>query len=228
MPPTNRPPISLSPRVVVFDYGEVISRAPSEADRAALVARAGADESAFWPAYWERRDELDQLREILRRRRWFFLKVSGRRRIGKTSLVQEALKAELREKVLYIQIPDSEPAGVVSAAREFYDLFGVAEPLPVDLRSLAASIGELARRGFVVAVDEFQYFHRKALFEFTSHLQIEVDRLAADAANRLSPLSRSAWGGVSTWSTARRPAGAPPAPPRSRGSRGWRRAASGR
>ena len=60
MPPTNRPPISLSPRVVVFDYGEVISRAPSEADRAALVARAGADESAFWPAYWERRDELDQ------------------------------------------------------------------------------------------------------------------------------------------------------------------------
>jgi len=52
----------------------------------------------------------------------------------------------------------------------------------VDLRSLAASIGELARRGYVVAVDEFQYFHRKALFEFTSHLQLEVDRLARDAA----------------------------------------------
>jgi len=132
--------------------------------------------------FYGRRDELDHLRELLRRQRWFFLKVSGRRRIGKTSLVQQALQAEGRQKVLYIQIPDSDPAGVVSAARDFYDLFGVGGPLPVDLRSLAASIGELARQGFVVAVDEFQYFHRKALFEFTSHLQFEVDRLARDAA----------------------------------------------
>jgi hypothetical protein len=133
-------------------------------------------------AFYGRRVELDELREILRRKRWFFLKVSGRRRIGKTSLVQQALQAEGREKVLYLQIPDSDPAGVVSAARDFYALFGVEGPLPVDLRSLAASIGELVRRGYVVAVDEFQYFHRKALFEFTSHLQFEVDQLARDAA----------------------------------------------
>lgn len=136
---------------------------------------------ADW-AFYGRRDELDSLREILRRRRWFFLKVSGRRRIGKTSLVQQALQAEGRDKVLYIQIPDSDPAGVVSAARDFYALFGIEGPQPSDLRSLAASIGELARRGYVVAVDKFQYFHRKALFEFTSHLQLEVDRLAGDAA----------------------------------------------
>lgn len=132
--------------------------------------------------FYGRREELSQLREILRRRRWFFLKVSGRRRIGKTSLVQQALKAEGRDKVLYIQIPDSDPAGVVSSARDFYQLFGVSDPLPVDLRSLAASIAELARRGYVVAVDEFQYFHRKALFEFTSHLQAEIDRLAQEAS----------------------------------------------
>jgi len=61
-------------------------------------------------AFYGRRVELDTLREILRRQRWFFLKVSGRRRIGKTSLVQQALQAEGREKVLYIQIPDSDPA----------------------------------------------------------------------------------------------------------------------
>lgn len=131
--------------------------------------------------FYGRRKELDRLREILRRGRWFFLKVSGRRRIGKTSLVQQALQAEGREKVLYIQIPDSDPAGVVSAARDFYALFGVREPPPRDLRSLAASIGDLARRGYVVAVDEFQYFHRKALYEFTSHLQLEVDRLTKEA-----------------------------------------------
>lgn len=133
--------------------------------------------------FYGRRDELDRLREILRKQRWFFLKVSGRRRIGKTSLVQHALDAEGREKVLYIQIPDSDPAGVVATAREFYDLFKIPGPRPVDLRTLAASLGDLARQGYVVAVDEFQYFHRKLLFEFTSHLQLEVDRLAQDAAN---------------------------------------------
>lgn len=131
--------------------------------------------------FYGRRQELEELREILRRRRWFFLKVSGRRRIGKTSLVQQALRAEGRDRILYVQVPDSDPAGVVSSAREFYELFGVADPLPVDLRSFAASIAELARRGFVVAVDEFQYFHRKALFPFTSHLQAEVDRLSGEA-----------------------------------------------
>ncbi|MFF2370124.1 HAD family hydrolase [Agromyces sp. NPDC058110] len=55
-------PISLSPRVVVFDYGEVISRAPSDDDRAALVRRAGATggEPEFWRAYWRHREALDQ------------------------------------------------------------------------------------------------------------------------------------------------------------------------
>ncbi|MFN0241516.1 MAG: ATP-binding protein [Planctomycetota bacterium] len=132
-------------------------------------------------SFYGRDPELEELREIIRRQRWFFLKISGRRRIGKTSLVQQALQSERRDKVLYIQVPDSDPAGVVSAARDFYALFRVSEPLPHDLRSLASSIAELVRRGYVVAVDEFQYFHRKALFEFTSHLQLEVDRLAADA-----------------------------------------------
>lgn len=132
--------------------------------------------------FYGRRGELDQLREILRRQRWFFLKISGRRRIGKTSLVQQALQAEGRKKVLYVQIPDSDPAGVVSAARDFYDLFGVEGERPADLRTLASSIADLTRRGFVVAIDEFQYFHRKVLFDFTSHLQFEVDRLAREAS----------------------------------------------
>ncbi|WP_394551305.1 HAD family hydrolase [Agromyces sp. MMS24-JH15] len=67
MPPTAPPvpgrtlePIRLSPHVVVFDYGEVISRAPSESDRADLLARAGADAGPFWSAYWAHRELLDQ------------------------------------------------------------------------------------------------------------------------------------------------------------------------
>ena len=62
MPPTLPAPISLAPRVVVFDYGEVISREPSEADRAILLARSGVSErpEEFWTAYWEYRQGLDR------------------------------------------------------------------------------------------------------------------------------------------------------------------------
>ncbi|HEU4755431.1 MAG TPA: HAD family phosphatase [Agromyces sp.] len=59
MPPTVPAPISLTPRVVVFDYGEVISLEPTDVDRAALVARAGVDTEPFWTAYWAHREPLD-------------------------------------------------------------------------------------------------------------------------------------------------------------------------
>lgn len=41
--------------------------------------------------FYGRRNELAQLQGILQRRRWFFLQISGRRRIGKTTLIQQAL-----------------------------------------------------------------------------------------------------------------------------------------
>lgn len=133
--------------------------------------------------FYGRRNELDSLTRILLRNRWFFVKVTGRRRIGKTSLVQEALKSIGRDRVVYAQIPDSDPAGVISAVRDFYKMFGVDGGQPHDLKSLAASIATLVREGWIVALDEFQYFHRSSLFEFTSHLQYEVDRLAHEAAS---------------------------------------------
>ena len=133
---------------------------------------------AEW-GFYGRRQERAQLAQVLSRRRWFFLQISGRRRIGKTRLVQELLQPERRKRVLYIQIPDSDPAGVVSTARDFMENFGVGVPLPHDLRSFAVRIGELCADGWIVALDEFQYFSRKALYPFTSELQSEVDRLAA-------------------------------------------------
>lgn len=50
--------ISIPGRVVVFDYGEVISRSPSAEDTAALHALAGG-QPAFWESYWRHRDDLD-------------------------------------------------------------------------------------------------------------------------------------------------------------------------
>lgn len=52
--------ISIPGRVVVFDYGEVISRSPNQADTSALLAIAGAEHDAFWASYWRHRDGLDQ------------------------------------------------------------------------------------------------------------------------------------------------------------------------
>lgn len=52
--------ISIRDRVVVFDYGEVISRSPDDDARAKLVRTADIAEELFWPAYWRHRDGLDQ------------------------------------------------------------------------------------------------------------------------------------------------------------------------
>jgi putative hydrolase of the HAD superfamily len=58
-------PISLPGRTVIFDYGEVISYTPSDADRAVIAGLAGVDgdgdiTSRFWDAYYAHRDGLDQ------------------------------------------------------------------------------------------------------------------------------------------------------------------------
>ncbi len=52
--------ISIRDRVVVFDYGEVISRSPSEEDRAVLLSLAAVPAEPFWQSYWRHRDGLDQ------------------------------------------------------------------------------------------------------------------------------------------------------------------------
>ena len=52
--------LSIRDRVVVFDYGEVISLSPSESDRAELLRIAGVSAEPFWDSYWAHRDDLDQ------------------------------------------------------------------------------------------------------------------------------------------------------------------------
>jgi putative hydrolase of the HAD superfamily len=57
-----RSPISLPGRTVIFDYGEVISLAPSAADREVIAGLAGVgrDGGPFWRSYFTHRDGLDQ------------------------------------------------------------------------------------------------------------------------------------------------------------------------
>lgn len=130
--------------------------------------------------FYGRQQELVQLRGILARQRWFFVQVAGRRRIGKTSLIQQALKQTGRDLTLYIQIPDSDSIGVLAACNDYLQTFGLPQRVS-SLGGLAQLIGELVTQGYVVALDEFQYFNRKPLFDFCSLLQAEVDQLSARA-----------------------------------------------
>lgn len=138
----------------------------------------------MWEFYGRQREQ-DDLGRILRRGRWFFARITGRRRIGKTTLVQRALQATRDRRVFYVQIPDSAPAGVLSAVHDAMGTFKIPSevPRPTSLLALARTIETLARSGYVVALDEFQYFSRKHLHDFTSFLQASVDRLSADASN---------------------------------------------
>jgi len=52
--------IRIPDRVIVFDYGEVISVSQSEADRAALVEISGLEPGLFWQLYDRYREDLDE------------------------------------------------------------------------------------------------------------------------------------------------------------------------
>ena len=138
---------------------------------------------AEW-GFYGRRDELEKLREILSRGRWFFVKIAGRRRIGKTALIRQALDGMTGRSVYYVQIPDSGEAGVISAVNDALDTFGVLperHPRPRNMSEVAKLLELLAESGYVVVLDEFQYFNRPAFAGFCSLLQAAADRLAAKA-----------------------------------------------
>jgi AAA+ ATPase superfamily predicted ATPase len=135
--------------------------------------------------FYGRTEQLQELERMLNRKRWFFAKVTGRRRIGKTTLIQQAMRAlGGKQPVLYVQIPDSEPAGVLSVVNDALETFQVPTdryPRPKDLLQLAKSLEAMAEEGYILILDEFQYFNRKGYADFCSYLQASVDRLAAKA-----------------------------------------------
>ena len=133
--------------------------------------------------FYGRAEQLAGLGDILGRDRWFFAKVTGRRRIGKTTLIQHAMSdLMIQRSVFYVQIPDSEPTGVLSAVIDALETFRVpAEnyPRPHDMLQLAKLLESMVEGGYILVLDEFQYFNRKGYESFCSYLQASVDRLAA-------------------------------------------------
>lgn len=82
---------------------------------------------ADWKFYG-RKEQLADLERMLAHQRWFFAKVTGRRRIGKTTLIRTATQEiGSNQPVFYVQIPDSEPAGVLSAMNDALETFQVPD-----------------------------------------------------------------------------------------------------
>lgn len=101
--------------------------------------------------FYGRNSELLSVTRILARNRWFFAKMTGRRRIGKTTLIQRAIQASGTRPVYYVQIPDSGPAGVLSAVGDALESFRVPSdqfPRPRTLAEFAKLIDSLARAGY--------------------------------------------------------------------------------
>jgi hypothetical protein len=137
--------------------------------------------------FYGRGQSLAELGKIVQEQRWFFCRISGRRRIGKTTLIRELALAnnELSARLLYLQIPDSDERDVATAFRrklEESDYPGAAKLAPDvrDFASMAHAIGLACRAGMLVVLDEFQYFTRAKMAPFNSFLQAEVDGLRFD------------------------------------------------
>ena len=141
---------------------------------------------ARW-TFYGRQEELGSLLERIRRRRWFFGTIRGRRRIGKTALIQQALTTLQEDDpdgrtTLLIQIPDSSPADLAAVFRNAVREAGVealidGSPPIRDLPGVAAAVGALCSAGTIVALDEFQICHQGPLRGLPSLLQTQVDRL---------------------------------------------------
>jgi uncharacterized protein len=134
--------------------------------------------------FYGRADTLESMRELVSRGRWFFARVQGRRRIGKTELLRHLARsdAKLDASLVYMQVPDSDERDVVSTFRRALrecdnPWIRAVEPSVTDFLTMARAIGQLCRRGAIVVLDEFQYFVRPTLYPFNSFLQAEVDAL---------------------------------------------------
>ena len=137
--------------------------------------------------FYGRGEELGSLLAHMRGELWFFGAIRGRRRIGKTALIQQALST-LREDLksatptLLVQIPDSNPSDFTAVFRNTVREAGLEKSVGGadkirDLPGVAASVGALCRTGAIVVLDEFQICHRGPLRGFPSLLQAQVDRL---------------------------------------------------
>ena len=77
--------------------------------------------------FYGRSLELEACAKLVTQPRWFFCAISGRRRIGKTSLIRQTLQSlPHAPQTIYLQVPDSDERDVVAV---FADALHAAQPV---------------------------------------------------------------------------------------------------
>ena len=138
---------------------------------------------ADW-SFYGRDHDISALRSIVNSPRWFFCRVQGRRRIGKTAILMQLANSDhqFRSRLIYMQVPDSDELDVVATFRtalqesDIHLANEIASSVQ-NFHSMAMAIGSACRVGMIVILDEFQYFTRASLRSFNSFLQAEIDVL---------------------------------------------------
>ena len=141
--------------------------------------------------FYGREAELGSLLKRLRSDEWLFGSISGRRRVGKTALVEQARRSLKQDdpsgrRTLLFQLPNSTPrdaVGVFKSAVAGSDMeSAITRPARVlNLPELAIAIGDLIQAGVIVVIDGFQVCHRGPLRGLPSMLQRQVERLKGTA-----------------------------------------------
>ena len=137
--------------------------------------------------FYGRGAELGLVLASMRRNRWFFGAIRGRRRVGKTALVRQALEILKKDtqgpnQTILVELPDSTPRDAASVFRRAVRQAGLAGHFKdldqvTDLPAIALAIDVLCRKGVIVAIDEFQVCLRGPLRGLPSLLKERVDRL---------------------------------------------------
>lgn len=121
----------------------------------------------------------EKLKNILSRDLFYFVKIEGRRRIGKSKLIIENLdRWGKSSRSFRVQIPDAEPGGLITTIRNAADVMYPGQFNDTSIKNLhdvASLIGKLIDRGEIVVLDEFQYLNRERLRPLLSYLQEVVD-----------------------------------------------------
>lgn len=141
--------------------------------------------------FYGRTGPISDLTRILGAERWFFCRIEGRRRIGKTALLTHlsGRTPDFAGRLVYMQVPDSDERDVAGTFRRALAACDhpdarAAAPGVTDFPSMASAVAKCCRAGLIVVIDEFQYFTRSALFSFNSFLQSEIDVLRSSGLRK--------------------------------------------
>ena len=82
-------------------------------------------------SFYGRAEPLAELRRVVESGRWFFCRIEGRRRIGKTSLLGEMARRDgaLADRLVYMQVPDSDERDVAYTFVQSLRCSGIGEGL---------------------------------------------------------------------------------------------------